>query len=63
VGGRKIGIWWALGQYDAVFVFEAPDDESATRQLLAAGMQGNARTMTMRCFSEEEMTRIVQGLP
>ena len=62
-GGQKIGIWWTLGQYDAVFVYEAPDDETATRLLLAAGMQGNVKTATMRAFSEEEMARIIGGLP
>jgi len=62
-GGRKIGIWWTLGQYDVVVIAEYPDDETATRITLATGMQGNVRTATMRCFSEEEMERIVQGLP
>ena len=60
---RKIGVWWTLGSYDLVMITEAPDDETATRLLLATAMQGNARTMTMRAFSEEEMERIVQGLP
>ena len=62
-GGRFIGVWWTQGQYDAVIIFEAPDDETATRFLLATGMLGNVRTQTMRAFSEEEMARIVQGLP
>jgi len=62
-GGRLIGIWWTLGEYDAVAISEAPDDETATRLLLATGMQGNVRTATMRAFSEEEMARIIQGLP
>jgi uncharacterized protein with GYD domain len=61
-GGRKIGIWWLLGQYDSMAIFEAPDDEAATRVLLANGMKGSVRTTTLRCFSEEEMERIVQGL-
>jgi uncharacterized protein with GYD domain len=61
--GRVIGAWWTLGPYDAILITEAPDDEMATRMLLALGMQGNVRTMTMRAFSEEEMERIVQGLP
>jgi uncharacterized protein with GYD domain len=63
VNGRKIGVWWTLGPYDLVFIAEAPDDETISRLLLATAMQGNARTMTMRAFSEEEMERIVQGLP
>ncbi len=62
-GGRVIGVWWTLGQYDVVLIFEAPDDETATRLLLATGMLGNVRTNSLRAFSEEEMARIVQGLP
>jgi len=63
MGGRFIGVWYLLGQYDGIVVLEAPDDETATRLLLATGMQGNVRTLTLRAFSEEEMARIVQGLP
>ena len=62
-GGRKIGIWWTQGPYDAVFIFEAPDEETATRLVLALGMQGSIRTTTMRAFGEQEMGRITQGLP
>lgn len=63
VGGRKIGAWWTLGPYDLVLVAEGPDDETAARLAIATSMQGNVRTMTMRAFSEDEMERIVQGLP
>jgi uncharacterized protein with GYD domain len=63
LGGRFIGVWWLLGQYDGLAIVEAPDDETATRLLVGTGMQGNVRTTTMRAFSEEEMARIVQGLP
>jgi uncharacterized protein with GYD domain len=62
-GGRKIGAWYTLGQYDLVVITEGPDDETVTRMLLASGMQGNVRTVTLRAFSEEEMERIVGGLP
>jgi uncharacterized protein with GYD domain len=61
-GGRLIGIWWTIGAYDGVMIFEAPDDETATGLLLTLGMQGNARTTTLRAFGEEEFERIVQGL-
>jgi uncharacterized protein with GYD domain len=62
VGGRKIGMWWLLGQYDLMVIAEAPDDATVTRLLLATGALGNVRTITSRAFSEDEMEKIVAGL-
>ncbi|HEX7434592.1 MAG TPA: GYD domain-containing protein [Anaerolineaceae bacterium] len=62
LGGRKIGIWWTMGQYDLVYIFEAPDDETATKYLAKVAKLGNVRTNTMRCFSEEEAVRIMGSL-
>jgi uncharacterized protein with GYD domain len=62
-GGSFVGIWWTLGQYDGVLVGTAPDDETVMRLLLATGMQGNVRTVTMRAFGEEDIDSIVKGLP
>lgn len=61
-GGKLIDRYWTLGQHDVVVIFEAPDDETATRLALALGMKGNVRSSTMRAFGEQEMARIVQGL-
>jgi hypothetical protein len=36
-------MYWTLGQYDQVCVFDAPDDETAASVLLAADMLGNIR--------------------
>jgi uncharacterized protein with GYD domain len=63
MGGRFIGIWWLLGQYDGVVIVEAPSDEVLTQFLMATGMQGNIRTLTMRAFSEDEVATIIGGLP
>jgi len=62
-GGHVIGIWWLLGEYDSMLICEMPDSETAVQLLLATGRQGNVRTKTVQAFSEEEMERIVQGLP
>ena len=62
-GGRVIGIWYLMGQYDGIIISESPDEATAVRQLISAGMQGNTRTVTMRAFSEEEMAAIMGGLP
>jgi len=56
-------IYWTLGQYDQVCVFEAPDDETAASVLLAADLLGNIRTQTMRAFTTSEMEKILAKLP
>ena len=43
-------MYWTLGQYDQVCVFEAPNDETAASVLLSADMLGNIRTKTLRCL-------------
>jgi uncharacterized protein with GYD domain len=63
LGGRVIGAWLTMGEYDAIIIFEAPDDQVAATLLLASGMQGFATTQTMRAFSEDEVATIVARLP
>jgi uncharacterized protein with GYD domain len=62
-GGRMIGSWWTQGTYDAVVVFELPDDETASAAAIGLGMQGKVRTETLRAYGREEMQRILQKLP
>jgi uncharacterized protein with GYD domain len=56
-------MYWTLGQYDQVCIFEAPDDETAASVLLAADMLGNIRTQTMRAFTASEMDNILAKVP
>jgi len=63
LGVRVTANYWTQGQYDALLIAEAPDDETVSRFALGAGMQGYIRTLTMRAFTAEEMGRILQGLP
>jgi uncharacterized protein with GYD domain len=56
-------MYWTLGQYDQVCVFDAPDDETAASVLLAADMLGNIRTQTMRAFTTSEMDKILAKVP
>ena len=56
-------MYWTLGHYDQVCIFEAPDDETAASVLLAADMLGNIRTQTMRAFTSSEMKTILDKAP
>jgi uncharacterized protein with GYD domain len=56
-------MYWTLGEYDQVCIFEAPDDETAASVLLAANMLGNIRSQTMRAFTAPEMEKILSRVP
>ena len=56
-------MYWTLGRYDQVCVFEAPDDETAASVLLSADMLGNIRAQTLRAFTNSEMEKILARVP
>jgi uncharacterized protein with GYD domain len=62
-GARLVDFYLTMGQYDAVIVSEAPDDETIAKLALAAGGRGNVRTETLRAFTEDEAKRIAAELP
>ena len=52
-----------MGQYDAIVVAEAPDDETATKLAMTVGSAGAVRTETLRAFTEDEYRKIIAALP
>jgi uncharacterized protein with GYD domain len=56
-------MYWTLGQYDQVCVFEAPNDQTAASVLLSADMLRNIRTQTLRAFTSAEMEEILANIP
>ena len=59
MGGRLMDIYWTLGKYDFVCLFEMPDAESMAALLMKVGAQGNIKTMAMRAFDRTEMPAIL----
>ncbi|WP_376795427.1 GYD domain-containing protein [Thermogemmatispora sp.] len=62
-GGRLIGFYLVMGQYDYVIITEAPDDQTAVRLILGTIAQSSLRTQTMRAFPREEFEQIARTLP
>jgi uncharacterized protein with GYD domain len=63
MGAELKAFYLVQGQYDAVVVSEAPDDETATKVALSIGALGNVRTETLRAFTEDEYQKIIAALP
>jgi uncharacterized protein with GYD domain len=56
-------IYWTMGGFDAVFIAEAPDDDSVMAFAASMGSLGNIRTQTLRAFSAAEMNKILDKVP
>ena len=64
--GAKVKDFYAvmgMGQYDTLFILEAPDDETIAKAAMAIGSLGNVRTETHRAFAEDEYGKILAALP
>ena len=63
MGAELKAFYLVTGQYDAVVVSEAPDDETVAKLALTIGSMGAIRTETMRAHTEDEYRNIIAGLP
>ena len=63
VGGKIIGFYATMGEYDYVSISEGPSDEVAMTFLLALGSLGNVRTTTLKAFTREQFVQLVKNLP
>ena len=63
MGGKLIGFYSTMGEYDYVGIGEAPSDEVAMTMALGLGYLGNVRTTTLKAFTTEEFAAIVKKLP
>jgi len=60
MGGKVLGTYVTMGEYDIVAVSEGPSDEVASSVALSIAAKGNAKTTTMRAFTESEFAEIVK---
>lgn len=63
MGGKLVGFYLVMGDYDYVAIGEAPNDEVAMIFSLAIGAQGNVRTTTLKAFTTKEFAGFVEKLP
>ena len=59
LGMKIVEEFWTMGAYDAVVVFEAPDDETMRAFMLTIGSLGNVKSQTLRAFRRNEMEGVL----
>jgi len=62
-GGKWLGFYLVMGQYDLVIIIQAPNAQVAASLLLSIGAQGNVSTQSLRAFTEDEFRGLVAALP
>lgn len=62
-GAELKAYYLTMGEYDAVAIIEAPNDETIAKLALATGLMGSVRTHTLRAFNEADYRKIVASLP
>jgi uncharacterized protein with GYD domain len=63
MGGKLIGFYATLGEYDYIGIGEAPNDQAATTFNLALSSQGNVKTTTIKAFTTKEFEEMIRKLP
>jgi uncharacterized protein with GYD domain len=58
-GGKTLGIYVTMGDWDIVAITEGPSDEMAAAAALSIATRGNSRTTTVRAFTEAEFAEIL----
>jgi uncharacterized protein with GYD domain len=61
-GAKILGMFWTLGSYDGVLIFEARDDETAAALLYRLVSKGAVRTQTLRAFDVESTKSVLQAM-
>jgi uncharacterized protein with GYD domain len=62
MGGEFRSLYMTMGDYDLVFVYEAPDDAVSARFTLMLGQLGTVRTRTLKAFPEAAYREIINSL-
>jgi uncharacterized protein with GYD domain len=61
--GAEIKDFYALlGQYDTLFIVEAPNDETVAKLSLHVAEQGSVRVETHRAFTEAEFRKLLSEI-
>ena len=61
-GGKLTETYYSFGKYDGVSIVEAPNDEALMSCLLSIGSQGNARTVTLKPFNYEDVSKKIENI-
>lgn len=61
-GGKVIGFWIAMGEYDYVAIGESVNDEAALAFAISLSALGNLRVQSVKLFSTQQFEGVLKML-
>ncbi len=61
-GGKLVGAYAVMGEYDYVLIADLPDDDAAVSLALKVAQRGTVSTQTLRAIPMEEFVQLVNRL-
>lgn len=62
MGGKLIGFYAVMGEYDYVAIGEHPSEQAALTFVLRLSAGGNVRTTTLKAFTRQELKQAIDKL-
>lgn len=62
VGGKVLGFYAVMGEYDFVSIVEGPSDEVVMTFSLGLSAHGNVSTTSLKAFSKEQFCKALKQL-
>jgi uncharacterized protein with GYD domain len=63
MGGKLLGFYATMGEYDYISIGEGLSDEVYMTFLIGLGAQGYVKTKTLKAFTPEEFGKMIANLP
>jgi uncharacterized protein with GYD domain len=63
MGGKLIGFYPVMGEYDFVVIGDLPGDVDAMTYALGISAKGYVRTKTLKAFTTDSFAGVVNSLP
>lgn len=61
-GGTVESVFWTIGPYDGMFVFDAPDEATASALVLGLGSSHDVETCMLRAFDASEFKSVLEKM-
>jgi len=61
-GGKILGAYYTLGEYDLVVIGEIADEQAGVANALAQASLGNVRSTTLRGYTAKEFAEIIKKM-